>query len=313
MSFEELKKKATELKVEFKDDVTEDDLNVLVTKKEEELSSDLDYLRERVKFLDEESKKAFSKRDSATADKRALSTKIKELEDKLKDSINKEELTKLQKEFEDLKKYKEDIEKQREAEELAKTNEVERAKIQFNKEMDKMRKEFDDMKTSFDSEREKSKNITVEQSKLIESLRGNKLESEILRFAAKYNAYNPDQIVALTKVFFTYDEQLNKYSHLVRDDKGKITDELSVEDYIKTYLGKDENENLVKSGAADTGFDTKTQSRADTKTTTTQKGKYNPKDPAIIKEATDKNLPPEDWAIIKEKMEIKQSKMKEKK
>ena len=70
---------------------------------------------------------------------------------------------------------------------------------------------------------------------------------------------------------------------------------------------------MVKSKATDTGFDTKIQNRADTKVITTQKGKYNPKDPAMIKEATEKNLPPEDWVIVKEKMEIKQSKMKEKK
>jgi len=313
MSLEELKKKATELDITFDDETTEDDLNVLISEKEEELSSDLDYLKkEKIKW-EEEAKKAFKKRDLAASEKRKLSEKLKELEDLTKDSVGKDELEALRTEFEELKKYKEEVEKKQEEEELKKVDDVERGKIQFAKQMDALKKQMDDMKTSYAKDLEEAQKKEKEQLKAIESLRGNRLESDILRAAAKSNAYNPDQIVALTKGFFTYDEQLDKYSNLVRDVGGKIVDELSVDEYIKTFLGREENENLVKSGASSSSFDTKAQQRADTISASAGKGKYKANDPQIIKEAEDKHLPPADWAEIKEKMEVKQAALREKK
>uniref|UniRef100_A0A6M3K0F9 Uncharacterized protein n=1 Tax=viral metagenome TaxID=1070528 RepID=A0A6M3K0F9_9ZZZZ len=313
MPLEDLKKKATELSIEFDENVSEDDLNTLVSQKEEELSSDLDYLRNKLKFFEEESKKAFNKRDIAMKDKKALSSKVQELEDKLKNAVDKEQLVKLQTEFEDLKKYKDEVERLKEEEELKKVDEVERTKIQFRKEMEKMQQQFNDIKTSLEKEKEEAISKEKDYQEMIKSLRGNKLESEIVIQATKYKAWSPNQIVALAKGFFTYDEQLNKYIHLVRDDKGKIVDEQSVEEFIKDYLGKEENENLVKGATTDSSFDTRTHQRADTTTKTNSKGKYKANDPQIIKEAEDKNLSPADWAEIKERMEVKQLKMREKK
>lgn len=311
---EELKKKATELGVEFTDETTKDDLNALITKREEELSSDLDYLKKQVEFYKTESKKAFEKRDVAMKDKKLLADKTKELEDKLKNAVDKEELEKLQKEFKDLKVYKEEIERLKEEEESKKLDEVQRSKLQFEKEMKKMQDQLDEMKTTLEREKEEAKTKEKVFQKQVETLRGSRLEADVLRSATKNNAWNPDQIVALVKGFFTYDEQLDKYTHLVRDDKGKIVDEQSVDEFIKVYLSKEENENLVKSTIkTDTTFSTNTQTTTNVGIKTTTKGKYKADDPQIIKEATDKNLPPADWAEIKERMENKQNSMREKK
>lgn len=301
-----LKKKADDLGIEYSSDVEKDTLETLITDREEELNNDINHLREQLEFQKKESKKAFSKRDTALADKRRLSQQIKDLESDEEDEGDTEELKSLKEELDGLKEYKKTTEDAIEARELETLTQVERDKLHLEKELRSFKDRFNTLEESVGQEREDSKKTLEDATKRISSLRTHGLEAEIIKAAHKSNAWNADQIVTLTKPFFTYDEQLDKYTHLERDDRNKIVDELSVVEYIKNFLGKEENENLIKSDVKET-FDFK-KGETDTKTKFTSKsGEYNIKDPKLIEEADERGFEDiNDWIEIKKMMDEKQ-------
>jgi hypothetical protein len=294
-----LKKKADELKIEYTEDTEKETLEILITEREEELSKDADYLKEQLNFQKAEAKKAFIKRDTALADKRRLSQKIKELEDK--EGVSTGDYDSLKSELEALKKFREEAEAAADLKAQEGLNQTERDKLQLEKEFRKLQDDFASFKNTSSQEREDSNKILEDANKRISSLRTHGLEADIIKSAHKNNAWNADQIVNLTKGFFTYDEQLDKYTRLERDEQGKIIDELSVSDYITSFLGKEENENLIKADVKDS-FETK-KGESDAKIKLAKKtigaGIYDPKDEKIMDEAEERGLEVKDWIEIK--------------
>jgi len=70
---------------------------------------------------------------------------------------------------------------------------------------------------------------------------------------------------------------------------------MSVSEFLEDFLSKEENENLIKSKMNTGSFQTDKNKTDDKKTSS---GKYNPKDPEIIKEAADRNMTPERYIKV---------------
>lgn len=288
-----LKRKAEKLGIDFDDAIDKDDLQKLVDAKEEEVrvakekekehENDVEHWKEEAKKFEAEAKKAYERRDIFKSDKTALSNKIKKLEDKMKGMTDKETLDALKEEFEGLKTFKSEIDKKKEKDKLDKMDEIERVRLESKKEAEKFQKQMDDLKKEFEKEKgERDKEFDIAQKK-ISNLRKSTLDMDIMEAAVKGKAWNPKQVVKLVRDDFTYDDDLDKYSFIKRDSKGKVEDELSIPEYVDAYLKDESNENLVKS-------DVNTSSLHSDKTKPGEKpiptkSKYNPKDPDIIREA----------------------------
>ena len=288
-----LKRKAEKLGIDFDDAIDKNDLQKLVDAKEEEVrvakekekehENDVEHWKEEAKKFEAEAKKAYERRDIFKSDKTALSNKIKKLEDKMKGMTDKETLDALKEEFEGLKTFKSEIDKKKEKDKLDKMDEIERVRLESKKEAEKFQKQMDDLKKEFEKEKgERDKEFDIAQKK-ISNLRKSTLDMDIMEAAVKGKAWNPKQVVKLVRDDFTYDDDLDKYSFIKRDGKGKVEDELSIPEYVDAYLKDESNENLVKS-------DVNTSSLHSDKTKPGEKpiptkSKYNPKDPDIIREA----------------------------
>ena len=179
--------------------------------------------------------------------------------------------------------FKSEIDKKKEKDKLDKMDEIERVRLESKKEAEKFQKQMDDLKKEFEKEKgERDKEFDIAQKK-ISNLRKSTLDMDIMEAAVKGKAWNPKQVVKLVRDDFTYDDDLDKYSFIKRDGKGKVEDELSIPEYVDAYLKDESNENLVKS-------DVNTSSLHSDKTKLGEKpiptkSKYNPKDPDIIREA----------------------------
>lgn len=308
----ELKKKADGLGVEYNDDTDQEALETLITEREEELSTDVEHLSGKIDFLEGESKKAYAKRDTALSDKRKLSQKIKELEESKSGDIDSEEFKSIKTELEDLKKFKEDAEAIVEAKNLETLTGAERDALHWKKQTEAFESKLQNAERDAEEERTNSTKILEDARKQISSLRTHGLEAEIVRAALKNKAWNAEQIVNLTRSFFTYDEQLDKYTHLERDERNKIVDELSVGDYIKNFLGEEENENLVK-GELKKSFETQKQQSEGKKFVKKDDLEYDPKDPKIIEDAEERGLEVSDWIDIKIMEDKKQQEIRSQK
>ena len=302
MERSELEKSAKELDVSFDEKTSEEDLIKLVDDKKQqgEKESDVDYWKS-------EAKKIIEQRDNAKKDKNTLKRKVDELEGKLKSSIDFSAHDTLKSELDGLKTYKTTVEKEKEEAELAKLDEVERLKIRAVKEKEEFEKRLVDERTKATSNIQKQLDELKEEFsdslKQVESLRGSKLESEIIKSAK--NAIEPSHVFKLLKSDFEYDPSLGKFIHSVRDSKNKITDEIGVDEYVKNFLGKKENDYLVRSDANRSSLHTRSTT-AD-QTIHTKIGDYDPKDPNLIADAQRKHLKIEDYMKI---LKLKDEKMK---
>jgi len=256
-------------------------------------------------YLEQELKKVISQRDSIKSEKRRLQEKLKEFESKMKEIPPKEELDRMMEEYKALKEFKEELDRKKEEEELKKKSEEERLKIRFEKEKQSLQKQFEEQMAEFKKLLEDRENELKQRDERISRLREYRLEREILEIASK-KAYNPKQIVKLLKDGFEYDENLDKFFYPVYDSSGKMVDEKTVDEYVNEFLNDPENDNLVRSDANTESFrSTETEDK-----TGSHSGKYNPKDPRIIKEAEEHGLKPEDWAEIAYRRDVKLGKVK---
>lgn len=299
----ELESKANTLGIEFDENVNDDDLTLLITEKEKVKEPD------DVEYWRTEAKKAFQTRDEIKAERRKLQSKLTELEAKLKDAPDAESIKALKTELVQLKKFKTEFDKKTEEEELKKKTELERMEISFKKQLDSLSSELDRLKNERETEKKKfNEEINKERAEK-QSLRVNRLESEIVKFAVKYKALKPEQIVKLLKDDFNYDDQLNKFVFPVKDDKGKLTDELSIEDRVKMFLSDPDNENLIASSANTDGTGVRNYNGGGEVIKTKSTKKYDPKDPDIIKQAYLKGLSVEDHIATLKKMREKLDKV----
>lgn len=303
MSLEDLIAKAKKLGIEFESDsITEDELNAMIevaeaqkkvddNKKKTSTEKDADYLQAE---LD----KAITKRDDIKKERRKLITKNKELEAKIAGLPDSDEIKSLKEELEALKDFKSEIDKKKEEDELKKLDEVERLKISHRKTVEEKEAELQAEKDSLAKIKEEEEAEKSDLQNQIKELRTARLEAEIVKVAATKSAWNPDQVARLVRDDFTYDDDLQRYIHTVRDAKGKLIADKEVDEYVSEYLEKEENENLIRSDVNNTTLhadrDKLDQSTGSKKTTTKKESKsYDPNDPEIKEAAEMENMEPD--------------------
>jgi len=307
----ELLEEAGKLEINVDDFESEDDLKEAIeTKKEEiqkEKENDINYWKERAKYLEQESKKAFEARDITKKERRKLQEKIKEFEKQLSNSPSKEEFEKIQSRLKETEEQLSEYRAKEEEEELKKKTEVERVKINFEKQLENFRKEMEAKLAEKDKVVEEFNKKLKEKDTNIARLQQARLRAELIEAATKFEAYNPTQIYYLLKEKFQYDDNLDKFVNLITDPKtGKLTGELDVIETVEEFLKDPTNANLVKSSANKGGTGHKeTQKPSGGKK---PKGKgYNPNDPELIAQAEERGLEVEDYIEI---LQLRDEKMK---
>jgi hypothetical protein len=211
---------------------------------------DVEYWKAESAKWETEAKTAFSRRDRALTGKRNAERKVVETEEKMDGMITSEELDEMKAKYKEMEKEFATMKEKQEEEDLTKIEdekERERVRLQkeHKKEMDDLNEEIGKMKTTistFDDERK-------QHNRKLEAFRVLGLENEIITAADKYKAYNPRQIVTLTKGDFKYDDKLDTWIHDVFDKKGNLTNEFTVEEYVKAFLENPDNENLLRADA----------------------------------------------------------------
>lgn len=322
---EEMLKKAKELGLEVDEDTEETDLLKLIKEKEDEVTKKKDKDKDKdADYWKEEANKAFEARDLAKKERRDVQKRLKDIEDELSSAPDKSSVETMQKQLDSLTKYKEAIEKEREERDLKDKTELERKDIEFNKKLETLRKEMEEGLNEHKKELVASKETLEQKETQIRSLRKSNLSSEVFQHASKFGAYNPTQIVKLLSDRFEWDEDLSKFVNYIKNDKGKLVDELNVEETVKSFLEDDENDNLVKSKVKIDGLHRKDSDAVikdkdkdkDKKdglvqSMKTADGKYDPTHPAIIKSAEESRLSIEDYIEVREMRDSKMSKVRE--
>jgi len=307
---EELTKKAEELKIDVSKYEDEDALRDAVEASEKTKKKDDDKNKtEHEIYLDKELKKVIGQRDEEKKERRKLSDKIKDLETKLSSAPSDDEIKTLKEQLQELKEFKDTIDSKREEEEDKKRTETERQLIAQQKDFEKTKTLLEEQLEKFQAQLDKRDEELKKQTDQVKSLRYFRLENEIAQYALTYEAINPRQIVRLIKDDAVYDENLDKFYYPVFDNKGKMINELTIEEKVKEFLEDSENENLVKSKVNTDSMHTK---KSDGDKAPPDFGSYDPKDPKLIQEAQDRRLTIEDWIAIKIKKDEKLQKIKEK-
>ena len=318
----ELIEKAKAAGVNHEDFKDEESLTKAITektkKKDDDVEvKDLDSAKEEIKKFREEAKKAFEARDEAKKKIRALTAEIDETKAKIKDSPSKEEYDNLKKQLDELAEFKKEYDTKIEEDTLKNKTEAEKLKIRFEKEFERLKKEMDEATVKVKRAVEEKEKELQTKDKEVENLRRHRLRAEIMEYATKMKAYNPAQVARLLIDEFTYDKGLDTFYFHKKDSKGKITDELDIEERVKEFLGDPENDNLVEAtvrrGITHNKSDTRGKVDTDTTDDTDGEKKYDPHDPKIIAEADLKGLTVEDHIRILRLRDKKLSKMKVKK
>jgi chromosome segregation ATPase len=296
---QELVDKAKEYGIDHEEFDTDKDLEQAIKDHEASLANDgdndpdVETLKKELDKWKKEAKKAFEDRDAAKKERRAVQKKIKELENSLGDNPSKEEYERLEEELDELKNFKKEMDEKQEEEERNKLSEIERIKLDMNKELEKLRKDYDKQVENLQSELEKRNADLEKTGKTVQELRKIKLANEIVNSASKNKAYNPKQIERILSNEFTYDEDIGKYVYYIRDDKGKVVDEKTVDERVTEFLQDEDNANLVES-TKKPGTDHHDSPRYPDGNKKKNK-KYNPEDESIKKKADEKGLTVDDY------------------
>lgn len=300
MTIEDLIAKAKKLGIEIEnsEDMTEEEVQSMIDVAEAQKKVDDNKKTDKdADYLQAELDKAISKRDDIKKERRKLLTKNKELEEQIRGLPSADEIKALQNELNLLKEFKTEIDAKKEEEDLAKLDEVERLKISHRKTVEEKEAEITAEKERIAALKAEEEEEKTALQKQIKELRVARLEAEIVKIAATKNAWNPDQVARLVKDDFTYDADLNRFVHTVRDAKGKLIEDKEIDEYVGEYLDKEENENLIRSGVNNKTLHT---DRDGTDTTGTNKTKtnkdkksYSPTDPEIVEAAEMENMEPQ--------------------
>ena len=296
---EKLLEKAEELGLDVNEDTTEEELQSLIDAKTEELdakgkkSGDPE---ESAEYYKSEAKKAYEARDKVKKERRRLAAQLRELQDKIDQAPNVDEYKKLEEELAALRDFKKEIEDEREAKELEQKTEVEKTKIRFEKQLQELQDRMTEIENSKKQIEEEKERALKEKETEISQLRMGTLEAEVMKVANKLNAYNPTQIYRLLKDEFTFDQTIGAFTKLIKE-KGKIVDELSVEEVVTKFLEDPNNDNLVKSKVK------RGMKSDELNSGESSKGKkndykdygYDPKDETIKRKADLAGLSPEDY------------------
>lgn len=310
----ELIKKAEKLGLSVDDFEEEDALEDAIDKEQDKLDKKKKELDEDVDHWKSEAKKAFDTRDSIKKDNRRLKKKMKDLEKKLEDSPDMDDLDDLREQFDELKKFKDEKEQEEQEKKLEEADEVEKTTIRFEKEFKDLKKKYENEFNDFNKKIEEREDKLAKSEKEIRNLRKVKLENEIMSSATKYKAYNPKQIVKLVIEDFEYDQDLDKFWHYERNERGKLVEEKTVDERIKDFLGDPDNDNLVEAkigggtghkqdGDRDKNLNKDKDKKKD------KDSKYDPKDEKLIAEADEKGLDVEELIRINEVRDLRLSKV----
>lgn len=285
-----LKERLDELEIKIDDeDMSDDEVNDLIKAKEAELDKNK---KDDKTYSEDEFKKAVAARDKAKKEMRKFRDQVSDLEKKIDDAVDPDEVKKQKKELKDLQDFKKEKEEEEEEEKLKNLDDKDRMKIRFDKQMEKMQDEIDNIKSSKkEVENKIEENNKVAETR-IEKLRMKTLRADIVEEASKYEVYNTSQIFRQVKDDFEYDKEMDEFVHIVRDKKGKIVDEISVDAYIKEFLEDEANENLLRSKVNKNSMHSNKQNANKDKDKT---GGFNPKDPEIVKSARYTNMTPEQY------------------
>jgi len=285
-----LKERLDELEIKIDDeDMSDDEVNDLIKAKEAELDKNK---KDDKTYSEDEFKKAVAARDKAKKEMRKFRDQVSDLEKKIDDAVDPDEVKKQKKELKDLQDFKKEKEEEEEEEKLKNLDDKDRMKIRFDKQMKKMQDEIDNIKSSKkEVENKIEENNKVAETR-IEKLRMKTLRADIVEEASKYEVYNTSQIFRQVKDDFEYDKEMDEFVHIVRDKKGKIVDEISVDAYIKEFLEDEANENLLRSKVNKNSMHSNKQNANKDKDKT---GGFNPKDPEIVKSARYTNMTPEQY------------------
>jgi len=302
---EKLKERAKELGITFDDEITEEDLQKLISEKEAELDEDKDK-----DFWKTEAQKAFDARDTAKKERKALQQKVKDLEDKLGSTPSANEIEELRKAVKELNDYKAEVEALKEEEDLKNKSDLEKQEISFRKEMEKLTRDMEGKFNKTQKDIEEKEKLISNQTRQIDQLRRATLRGEIIEAATRHSAYNPSQIVTLLSDRFTYDADLDKFAWSVTDSKGKLVDEKTVNETVEEFLKDPVNDNLVKASVNTDGLHTKeTIKTTNTKSKKTN-SKYDPDDEDLKIEAEEAHMEVSDWIAVKEIKDAKLAKIR---
>lgn len=256
------------------------------------------------------------------ADQKLLKNQLDKAKKSLASSTPSTEVERMQQEIEQLSELKKQVEAKAEEEELAKKkNDLEREKYLHEKELTKLQTEITTLRGSLQTAQEEQKNHAEQYQSELATLRSIQLENDIFS-ASKELAYNPKQIVLLLKSDFTYDNELHQYVHPVTNDKGKVVDEVSVAEHVKTFLAKEENDNLALAPAKASGSGTPSASpvTSSSSSSTTNSNSNSPfaksdsqsKQAKLKREANLRDFTVDEWVELKKlKADIVAKKKKE--
>ncbi len=211
-----------------------------------DLDPDPKVKKEEPTFTKADIDKAAARRQAALKRARKAEDDLKAYKVKVKDMPDPDEFDSLRGDYDKLQEQMKDLREKQDDEDLKKIeDEKERARVKMEREFDKERaklsKQMEDMNKqidSFSSEKQKHQEV-------LDKWRRSSLENDIISSAAT-KAYNPGQIVKLIGEDFEYDEQDDRWYKHVYDVKGKLTNVLSVKEYVETFLSDKDNENLLK-------------------------------------------------------------------
>jgi len=250
----------------------------------------VDDLKKEIEYFKNESKKAFGSRDRAKIEARKLKEELEGIKTTQEKAPKVEDIQSLKEELSSLRSMEQERLDKLEADELKNLSEREREKRAFDKELEKFKE-----KTNL--EIENIRKTALEKDKVIEQkdqkiavLTKKSLEGSIAKLASEQGALNPTQIVRLLKDDFSFNETLNEFIY-EKIEKGKIVDDLTVDERVTEFLQDPDNENLLKPKGSVAGVEVRQST--ENKTPTSNKGKrhgYDPKDPKLLREADEAGL-----------------------
>lgn len=313
MNRKKLEEAARNLGIDFSEDTSDDDLQKLIEEADDNFDSD----NSDPEYLKGEMKKAIEARDKAKKEKRKFKEdldktkkEMQELQSKIEGMPDGETLTQLKKELKELKEYRQTVEEEKRQAEEANMDEIGKLKAR----LERKEKETEDLVTKtrsevegiFKSQLEEAQGKLSSYENIVSSLRKSKLEGDVIKAAHANKAIKPADIFRMVKDDFEFDAEEGKFYHYARDKKGNIVDEKDVDEYVKGFLSKEDNDYLVEASVRGNSFHSN-QSSGDSKDRKSFKGsrKYDPKDATVKKQAEEIGLSVEDWINIQEKKDAK--------
>lgn len=283
---EKLKEKAEDLEIEIKDDMSDDEVTDLIKAKEAEKN------KEPKTYSEDEFKKSVASRDKAKKEMRKFRDQVSSLETQLEEAATSDEVKALKDELKTLQDFKKEKEEKEEEERNKNLDDKDKLKIRFDKQMTELQNEIDTIKKS-----KKEVEDTIEENNKaaevrIEKLRMKTLRADIVEEASKFDVYSTSQVFRLIKEDFEYDKEMDEFVHIVRDKRGKVVDEVNVDEYVKDFLKDEANENLLRSKVNKTSMQSNKHKGTKEKS---KNGGFNPEDPSIVRNARNNNMTPEQY------------------